>query len=249
MRRRDFITLISGAASVWPLTAYAQPDGKRPTIGFLGASSDSAWAAQVSSFNQRLRELGWVDGRTVSIVYRWAEGKFDRYSDFAAEFVQLKVDVIVTVGSAIPAVKRATSTIPTIFAAAVDPLGSGFVSSLARPGGNITGLSLQSTDIAGKRIELLVQMIPALTRLAVLANAAYPAALRESADVQAAAGHFGLAVTMAALRCRVLFRIFPTKVHGSSFLIRSTFQVKSSCAFRKGTRSCTPMCGGVMTTK
>jgi len=154
----------------------------------------SPWAAQVSSFNQRLRELGWVDGRTVSIVYRWAEGKLDRYSDFAAEFVQLKVDVIVTVGSAIPAVKRATSTIPTVFAAAVDPLGSGFVSSLARPGGNITGLSLQSTDIAGKRIELLVQMIPKLTRLAVLANAAYPAALRESADVQAAAGHFGLAV-------------------------------------------------------
>jgi putative tryptophan/tyrosine transport system substrate-binding protein len=194
MRRRDFITLISGAASVWPLTAHAQPDGKRPTIGFLGASSDSAWAAQVSSFNQRLRELGWVDGRTVSIVYRWAEGKLDRYSDFAAEFVQLKVDVIVTVGSAIPAVKRATSTIPIVFAAAVDPLGSGFVSSLARPGGNITGLSLQSTDMTGKRIELLVQMIPALTRLAVLANAAYPAALRESADVQAAAGHFGLAV-------------------------------------------------------
>ena len=91
MRRRDFIKLISGAASVWPLTAHAQPDGKRPTIGFLGASSDSAWAAQVSSFNQRLRELGWVDGRTVSIVYRWAEGKLDRYLDFAAQFVQLKV--------------------------------------------------------------------------------------------------------------------------------------------------------------
>ena len=110
--------------------------------------------------NQRLRELGWVDGRTVSIVYRWAEGKLDRYSDFAVEFVQLKVDVIVTVGSAIPAVKRATSTIPIVFAVAVDPLGSGFVSSLARPGGNITGLSLQSTDMTGKRIELLVQMIP-----------------------------------------------------------------------------------------
>jgi putative ABC transport system substrate-binding protein len=130
----------------------------------------------------------------VSIVYRWAEGKLDRYSDFAAEFVQLKVDVIVTVGSAIPAVKRATSTIPIVLAVAVDPLGSGFVSSLARPGGNITGLSLQSTDMTGKRIELLVQMIPGLTRLAVLANAAYPAALRESADVRAAAGHFGLAV-------------------------------------------------------
>jgi ABC-type uncharacterized transport system substrate-binding protein len=154
MRRRGFITLISGAASVWPLTAYARPNGKRPAIGFLGASSDRAWAAQVSSFNQRLRELGWVDGRTVSIVYRWAEGKLDRYSDFAAEFVRLKVDVIVTVGSAIPAVRRATSTIPIVFAATVDPLGSGFVSSLAYPGGNITGLSLQSTEIAGKRIEL-----------------------------------------------------------------------------------------------
>ena len=126
MRRRDFITLIGGAASVWPLTAHAQSDGKRPTIGFLGASSESAWAAQVSSFNQRLRELGWVDGRTASIVYRWAEGKTNLYSDFAAEFVQLRVDVIVTVGSAIPAVRRATSTIPIVFAAAADPLGSGF---------------------------------------------------------------------------------------------------------------------------
>ena len=122
MRRRDFITLISGAASVWPLTAHAQQDGKRPTIGFLGASSESSWAAQVSSFNQRLRELGWVDGRTVSIVYRWAEGKTNLYSDFAAEIVQLKVDVIVTVGSAIPAVRRATSTIPIVFAVAADPL-------------------------------------------------------------------------------------------------------------------------------
>ncbi len=179
---------------MWPITAPAQPDGKKATIGFLGASSESAWASQVSSFSQRLRELGWVDERTVSIVYRWAEGKSDRYLDFAAEFAQLKVDVIVTVGSAIPAVKQVTSTIPTVFAAASDPLGSGFVSSLARPGGNITGLSLQSTDIAGKRIELLVQMIPGLNRMAVLANAAYPAALRESADVQAVAGHFGLTI-------------------------------------------------------
>jgi putative ABC transport system substrate-binding protein len=148
----------------------------------------------VSSFEQRLHELGWIDGRTVNIVYRWAEGKSDRYAEFAADFVQLKVDVIVTVGSAVMAAKRATSTIPIIFAAAVDPLGSGFVASLARPGGNVTGLSLQSTDMAGKRIELLRQVIPGLSRVAVLADADYPAALRESADVQAAAHQLGLAI-------------------------------------------------------
>jgi len=183
MRRRELIRLIAVTVGAWPLAVRAQPVDRLPTVGFLGAASDTAWKPMVVSFNQRLRELGWIDGRTVSIVYRWAEGKIDRYAEFAAEFVALNVDVIVTVGSAVPAAKRATSTIPIVFAVAVDPLGSGFVASLARPGGNVTGLSLQSTDIAGKRIELLRRAIPSLTRLAVLAHAGYPAAVRESADV------------------------------------------------------------------
>ena len=114
LKRREFITLIGGAAVAHPLAVHAQP-ARLPTIGFLGASSDTAWAPMVSSFEQRLRELGWIDGRTVTIVYRWAEGKVDRYAELAAEFVQLKVDVIVTVGSAVTAAKQATSTIPIVF--------------------------------------------------------------------------------------------------------------------------------------
>jgi putative tryptophan/tyrosine transport system substrate-binding protein len=199
MRRREFITLFSAIAATWPLATRAQ-SARLPTIGFLGASSETAWSPMVSSFKQRLSELGWIDGRTVTIVYRWAEGKADRYAEFASELVHLNVDVIVTAGSAVTAAKRATSTIPIVFAVAIDPLGSGFVASLARPGGNVTGLSLQSTDMVGKRIELIRQVIPGLTRLGVLAHTDYPAALRESADVQATARQFGLAVDVLDVR-------------------------------------------------
>jgi putative ABC transport system substrate-binding protein len=140
MKRRAFITLIGGAAVAWPVAARAQQPGKLPTIGFLGASTPSAWSQWTAAFVQRLRELGWTEGRTVAIQYRWAEGRSERYTDIAAEFVRLKVDVIVTVGSAVAAAKQVTSTIPIVFAIAVDPLGSGMVDSLARPGGNVTGL-------------------------------------------------------------------------------------------------------------
>jgi putative ABC transport system substrate-binding protein len=165
------------------------------TIGFLGAGGAAAWAPMVASFEQRLRELGWIDGRTVSIVYRWAEGKRDRFGDIAAEFVRLKVDVILTAGSAVAAAMQATSTIPIIFAVALDPVASGFVASLAQPGGNVTGLSLQSSDIAPKRIEILREAMPGLVRLAVLANAGYPGAARESAMVQEVARNLGIAVS------------------------------------------------------
>ena len=191
--RRAFIAGLGGAAA-WPLVARAQQSRKLPIVGFLGAASPAAWAPQVTSFAQRLRELGWIDGETVSIVYRWAEGHIDRYAALAAELVETKVDVIVTVGSAVPAVKQATSAIPIIFAAAVDPLGSGFVASLARPGGTVTGLSLQSSDMASKRIALLRQIVPDLDNLAIMADVEYPAALRESLDVTAAAGQLGLSV-------------------------------------------------------
>ena len=144
MRRREFITLIGGAAAAWPLAARAQQAGKLPTIGFLGAATPSAQSQWVAAFVQRLRELGWIEGRTVAIEYRWAEGRTERFAEIAAEFVRLKVDVIVTCGNrSVIAAKQATSVIPIVFAAAGDPVGTGLVASLARPGGNVTGLSNQ----------------------------------------------------------------------------------------------------------
>jgi putative ABC transport system substrate-binding protein len=159
MRRREFITLLGGMAA-WPLAARAQPGGKLPTIGFLGASTSSNWSAWTAAFMQRLRELGWIEGRTVAIEVRWAEGRNERYAEIAAEFVRLKVDVIVTSGTAIHAVKHATGVIPTVFTVAADPVGSGVVASLARPGGNITGIVLQQTDTVGKRLEMMREGYP-----------------------------------------------------------------------------------------
>src|SRR5215469_14705389 len=154
MRRRAFVTLLGGAAA-WPLAASAQQAAKLPTIGYLGTAAASAWAPWTAAFVQRLHELGWIDGRTVAIQYRWAEGRSERLGEIAAEFVWLKVDVIVTGGNAAVAAKQASSVIPIVFALVDDPVGSGLVASLARPGGNVTGLSMQSTDLAGKRLALL----------------------------------------------------------------------------------------------
>jgi hypothetical protein len=187
MRRREFIAFFGSAAAAWPLAVRAQQPAKVPTIGFLGASTSSAWNHWVAAFVRRLGELGWIEGRTVAIEYRWAEGRSERYTEIAAEFVRLKVDVIVTVGSAIAAAKQTTSVIPIVFAVAVDPVGTGLVASLARPGGNVTGLSMQSTDLAAKRLELLREVLPGLRRLAIMANVGYPAAVLEKGEVQAAA--------------------------------------------------------------
>jgi ABC-type uncharacterized transport system substrate-binding protein len=173
IERRKFLTMLGGAAATWPLAARARQTGKLPTVGFLGASTPSAWNQWTAAFVQRLRELGWTDGRTVAIEYRWAEGRSERYADIAAEFVRLKVDVIVTVGSAVAATKQATSTIPVVFAIAVDPVGSGMVASLARPGGNATGISVQSTELAGKRLEILREALPNLRRLAIIGDVGY----------------------------------------------------------------------------
>src|SRR5215204_5045878 len=159
MRRREFISLLGGAA-VWPVVARAQQTGKLPTIGFLGTATASTFGPWTAAFVQRLRELGWIEGRTVAIEYRWAEGRSVRYTEIAAEFVRLKVDVIVTVASAVVAARQATSVIPIVFAVAVDPLATGLVESLARPGGNVTGLSIQSTELVGKRLELLREVLP-----------------------------------------------------------------------------------------
>jgi putative tryptophan/tyrosine transport system substrate-binding protein len=179
IRRREFVFTLGGAAAAWPLAARAQQAGKLPTIGFFGTTTAAAWSLWVEAFVRRLRELGWIEGRTVTIEYRWAEGRNERFAEIAAEFVRLKVDVIVTGGTGVAAAKQATSAIPIVFAVAVDPVGSGFVASLARPGRNVTGLSLQSPDLAGKRVELLREALPGLRRLAVMANGGYPAAVTE----------------------------------------------------------------------
>jgi putative tryptophan/tyrosine transport system substrate-binding protein len=198
VNRRDFITLLGGAAA-WPLAARAQ-QAKLPTIGLLGASTRSNWSHWSAALVGRLGELGWVEGRTVAIEYRWAEGRSERFAEFAAEFVRLKVDVIVTAGAAVVAAKQATSTIPIVFAVAVDPVGSGVVASLARPGGNVTGLSMQSADLAGKRIELLREVLPSLRRLAIIANVGYSGSVLEMGEAQAAARKLGLDVDVLEIR-------------------------------------------------
>ena len=199
MRRRDLITLFGGVAAIWPLSAKAQQPSKRPTIGFLGANA-SGFAPWVSAFVARMRELGWIDGRTIAIEYRWSEGRAERYAEIAAEFVRLDVDVIVTVGSAVPIVKQATSVIPIVFAVGIDPVGSGLVASLAKPGGNVTGLSIQANELAGKRLELLREVMPQLRRLAIMFNADNTQPVPEMGETQAEARRLGLEVAPLAIR-------------------------------------------------
>jgi ABC-type uncharacterized transport system substrate-binding protein len=200
VRRRAFITLLGGAV-VWPLAARAQQTQKLPTIGFLGSSTASAESQRVAAFVQRLRELGWIEGRTVAIEVRWAEGRNERYADIAAEFVRLKVDVIVTQGTAtVIAARQATSVIPIVFAGAADPVGNDLAASLARPGGNVTGLSNQATDLAAKRLELLREIVPAFGRVAIMGNVGNPAIVLEMREVQAAARMLGLEVTILEIR-------------------------------------------------
>src|SRR3979409_1143757 len=163
MRRREFIALLGGAAVSWTLAARADQAAQVADIGFLGASTPAAQAHMVAALVQRLRELGWIEGRTIAIEYRWAEGRDERYNEIAAEFVRLKVDAILTQGTqAAMAAKQATSVIPIVAAVVGDPVGSGLVASLARPGGNVTGLSVVSADMAAKRLELFREVVPGL---------------------------------------------------------------------------------------
>src|SRR5436190_5423693 len=198
MKRRAFITLLGGAL-VWPLAARAQQAGKLPTVGFLGSNA-SAWSTRTAAFVQRLRELGWIEGRTIAIEYRWSEGRPERNAEIAAEFVRLKVDVIVTNNFALPTLMQATEVIPIVFPLGTDPVGGGLVASLARPGGNITGLSMQSTDLAGKRLELLREGLPRLRRLATIGNAGNPQAVLEMSEVQAVARGLGIEVAPLEIR-------------------------------------------------
>jgi putative ABC transport system substrate-binding protein len=179
MRRREFITLVGGAAAASPLAVRAQQPAM-PVIGFLGTGTPSSWSRWTPAFVNRLRELGWIEGRTVRIEYRWAEGRDDRYADIAAELVRLKVDVIVTHGtSAVLAAKQATSVIPIVFASAGDPVGNGLVETLARPKGNVTGLSSQAAENAPKRLELLREVVPTLRTLAFIDNSGNLSSMRE----------------------------------------------------------------------
>jgi putative tryptophan/tyrosine transport system substrate-binding protein len=199
VKRRKFITLLGSAAAAWPLAARAQQNGKVPTIGFLGADP-SAFSPWTNAFVARLRELGWIENRTVAIEYRWSEGRTERYAEIAAEFVRAKVDVIVTVGSAVPTVRQATTTIPIVFAVGIDPVGSGLVASLAKPGGNVTGLSLQAAHLAGKRIELLREVVPRLRRLGIIFNAGNAQPTLEMDETKAAAQTVGLDVIPLEVR-------------------------------------------------
>ncbi len=200
MRRRAFIAGL-GSAAAWPRVALAQQPGKPPTIGFLGLSSASHSRPWLGAFLQRLHELGWIEGSTIAIEYRWGEGRVDRFAEIAAEFVRLNVDMIVTSGAPpVIAAKQATSVIPIVFAAAGDPVGNALVASLSRPGGNVTGLSIQDSDLAGKRLELLRETVPGLGRLAILANVDAPGAVLEMHEVQTAASALGLNVFTLEIR-------------------------------------------------
>jgi ABC-type uncharacterized transport system substrate-binding protein len=199
MRRRAFITLL-GSAAAWPLAARAQQPGKLPTIGFLGLSTRSAANEWTAAFVQRLRELGRIEGRTITIEYRWGEGREESFAEIAPEFVRLKVDIIFTQGTlAVVAAKQATTVIPIVFVVG-DPVEAGLVASLARPGGNVTGLSSQTPDLAAKRLEILREVVPNLRRLAILSNVGNRLAVLEMREVQAAAGTLRLEVVTLEIR-------------------------------------------------
>ena len=191
------IVTLGSAAAAWPLAVRAQQPAKLPTIGFLGPGTPSPWGRWTPVFVKRLRELGWIEGRTVAIEYRWGKG----FDEIAAEFVRLKVDVIFTNGTPpVLAAKQATSLIPIVFASATDPVANGLVASLARPGGNVTGLSSQTADLAGKRLDLLRSVVPGLRRLATFVVAGSANSALEMDEVQAAARTLSLEIAPFEIR-------------------------------------------------
>lgn len=201
MRRRDFISVIGGAAAAWPFTAGGQQAGKLPTVGYLAANAEAADRPRRAALVQRLAELGWAEGRTVRIEYRWADGAANRAAEIAPDLVRLPVDVIVTSGDAfVLAVQKATATIPIIFMSAGDPVGNGLIQSLARPGGNVTGLSLELTETVGKRLELLREMVPDMRRLAILFRVIEKRANLELDATRGAARTLGLNTIDAGVR-------------------------------------------------
>jgi putative ABC transport system substrate-binding protein len=201
MRRREFITLLGGTAAIWPFAAQAQQGQKLSTVGLLGSGTAAAQSTWTAAFVQRMRELGWIEGRNLKIEYRWAEGHTERLAGLANELVRLHVDLILTHNTPPPlAAKQATSVIPIVFATAGDPVGSGIVASLARPGGNITGLSSEAPDAAGKKLELLREIVPGLHRLATLADVNNPYAIVDVGKIEQSAHTLGIEVTSFEIR-------------------------------------------------
>jgi putative tryptophan/tyrosine transport system substrate-binding protein len=201
MKRREFITLLGGATVAWSIAARAQQPGKLPTVGLLVGTTLLVESPRVAALVQRLRELGWIEGRTVAIEIRYADGRTERLVEIAAEFVRLKVDVIFTQGTASAiAARQAAAAIPIVFAAVADPVSTGLVASLARPGGNVTGLSNQLVDLVGKRIEMLREILPGLRTLAIMANVGNPASLLEMGEVSSIARTLGFEVVTLEIR-------------------------------------------------
>src|SRR6266403_1873071 len=200
MNRREFITLLGGTGAAWPLAARAQQPGKLPLVGMLVPGTQTTHGQWFAALVQRLRELGWIEGRTIAFEYRWAGARNDHYTDIAAELVKLKVNVIVTHGVALPAAKQATSAIPIVFPISGDPVRLGFVTNLARPGGNVTGLSNQQNDLVGKRLDLLRDVVPTFRRLAIMVNVGFPDGVLEVEEIQPAARTLGLEVATLEIR-------------------------------------------------
>jgi putative ABC transport system substrate-binding protein len=198
MKRRDFIILLGGATA-WPLVARAQ--GRIPRVGFMGNSTAALEVNLVDSFREGLRELGYEEGRNIAIEYRWADGRYERFAALVAELIAAKVDVIVTAGTpAALAVKKATSTVPLVMVAVGDPVGTGLVPSLARPDGNLTGLSSVAPDLEGKRLELLREIVPSVSRIAVFINSVNPFHATSMRQAQSAGKTLGVKVQQYDIR-------------------------------------------------